>query len=269
MANYVVGDLQGCLDPLLELLDKLQFEPGRDRLWSVGDIVNRGFQSLGTLRYLKGLGDSFTMTLGNHDLHLLAVANGAKQPHRKDTFDDILAAPDCEELLNWLQQQPLLLSAGPYTLVHAGIPPQWSLSDAFRYAREVEAVLRGYPALEFFNNMYGDEPDMWDESLEGPERWRAITNYLTRMRFCTAAGKLDLVSKSAPDTAPEGFAPWFSHPNRKTRLDTLVFGHWATMEGKLNGPCLYPLDTGYVWGGKLRILCLETGEFFHASHTSH
>lgn len=261
--NYVVGDLQGCLDPLLALLDRLKFDPAEDRLWSVGDIVNRGPQSLETLRYLKGLGDRFAMTLGNHDLHLLAVAYGYRSANNKDTLNAILKAPDREELLHWLQQQPLLLSVDSYTLVHAGIPPQWTLSEAFAHATEVETVLRNGQAGEYFATMYGNDPNCWDPNLEGPARWRVITNYLTRMRFCTAKGKLDLTNKSSPNSATKGYAPWFSHANRKTRNDKLVFGHWASLEGKLNTLNLYPLDTGYVWGGRLRILALESGEFFH------
>lgn len=263
MTNYVVGDLQGCLDPLLTLLDRLSFDPQTDRLWSVGDIVNRGPQSLETMRFLKGLGDSFAMTLGNHDLHLLAVAHGCRSPNRKDTLDSVLNAPDRDELIHWLQQQPLMLAVGPFTLVHAGIPPLWTLNAAFAYAHEVEAVLRSNQAVEFFQTMYGDQPDQWDDALQGPPRWRMITNYLTRMRFCTATGKLDLKNKSAPSNPPEGFSPWFSHDNRKTRQDRIIFGHWAALGGALNSPYLYPLDTGYVWGGRLRIMTLETEEFTH------
>lgn len=265
MTNYVVGDLQGFLDPLLTLLDQLEFAPSLDRLWSVGDVVNRGPDSLETLRYLKSLGDRFHMTLGNHDLHLLAIAQGVRPPNRKDTLDDILNAPDRDELLHWLQHQSIMLSAGPYTLVHAGIPPQWSLEEAFNHAHEVEAILRGEQAGEFFNAMYGNTPDIWHPDLQGPERWRVITNYFTRMRFCTAEGQLELETKSAPDKPPAGFAAWYSHGNRKTRLDNIVFGHWAALEGKLKGPYLYPLDTGYIWGGRLRIMALETGEYFHIS----
>ena len=190
MTDYAVGDIQGCLTPLKALLEALSFDPANDCLYSVGDIVNRGPHSLETLRFCYQLGDSFRMVLGNHDLHLLAVAHHIKAPNRKDTLDDILQAPDRDELLQWLQHQPLLRKAGEYTIVHAGIPPQWELQQAFELAAEVEHTLHSTDALAYFQAMYGNLPDTWSNSLAGTNRLRVITNYLTRMRFCSPEGKL-------------------------------------------------------------------------------
>ena len=199
MTDYVVGDLQGCLDPLLMLLDRVQFEPTTDRLIAAGDLINRGPQSLETLRFCMDLGSAFKTVLGNHDLHLLAIAHGIRKPTPKDTLNEILNASDRDELISWLQQQPLLLSVDQYTIVHAGIPPNWTLSTAQTLAAEVEQVLKSDQAQSYFQGMYGDQPDQWSESLSGPARWRLITNYLTRMRYCTASGQLELQAKTAPD----------------------------------------------------------------------
>lgn len=263
MTTYAVGDIQGCLEPLRRLLDKLTFSPYRDQLWSVGDVVNRGPQSLATMRFLKSLGSSFRMVLGNHDLHLLATARGHRNPSPKDTLDDIISAADAEDLLNWLQAQPLLVQDQGYVMTHAGIPPQWSLATARARAEEVENVLRSPQASLFFENMYGNAPTAWRNELPSPQRWRMITNYFTRMRFCTAAGELELTCKLGPEQGPEGYAPWYSHPNRKTAQEKLIFGHWAALDGRECGGGLYPLDTGCVWGRRLRILDLETGAYHH------
>lgn len=261
MAIYVVGDLQGCFAPLQQLLHKVQFNPPRDQLWSVGDLVNRGPESLATLRYVKSLGDSFRMVLGNHDLHLLAVARYGERSRPEDTLVDILNAPDREALLDWLQAQPLLISAAGYTLVHAGIPPQWSLPEAQQLAAEVETVLRSPHAEQFFATMYGDQPDNWSAQLPAPERWRVITNYLTRMRFCAANGRLELQNKQPPQHPPPGFAPWFSHHNRRTQNEKIIFGHWAALGGKDVGANLFALDTGCAWGGRLRVMQLHTEQY--------
>lgn len=263
MARYAVGDIQGCLDPLRRLLDKVRFDPARDQLLGVGDLVNRGPDSLATLRWLYGLGAAFDSVLGNHDLHLLAVAAGARAAHRKDTLDAILSAPDRDQLLDWLRRRPLLLEAGDMVVVHAGIPPQWSLEEARSHAAEVERVLQTAPA-ELFAELYGDEPQ-WAPGLTGPPRWRAIINALTRMRFCTAEGKLDLVTKTGPDRAPPGMLPWYAHPERRTRGVAIAFGHWAALDGADCGPGLFPLDTGCVWGRRLRLLDLETRSYHHCS----
>jgi len=265
----VVGDLQGCLDPLLKLLDRVQFDPTADRLIATGDLINRGPQSLETLRFCMSLGSAFKTVLGNHDLHLLAIAHGIRKPTPKDTLDEILGASDRDELINWLQQQPLLLSIDQYTIVHAGIPPNWTVSAARTLAAEVEQVLKSDQALNYFQGMYGDQPDSWSEGLSGPARWRLITNYLTRMRYCTASGQLELEAKSAPDQQTDAltakFAPWFSFPNRKTAEDKIIFGHWAALEGKHLGNNLFPLDTGYVWGGAMRLMDLSTCDYTEQS----
>lgn len=268
MTDYVVGDIQGCLDPLLKLLDRVNFEPTTDRLIAVGDLVNRGPQSLETLRFCKGLGSAFTSVLGNHDLHLLAISHGVRSATNKDTLDEILTASDCNELLSWLQQQPLLLSIGDYTLVHAGIPPNWNISTAVSMAREVEAVLQSDRADLYFQHMYGNQPDSWSDTLEGPERWRLITNYLTRMRYCSSSGQLELKAKTAPDSQynsqqSSNFQPWYSHSDRLARQDKIVFGHWAALEGKDCGDNLYPMDTGYIWGGAMRLMNLHSGSKYH------
>ena len=257
MTSYAVGDIQGCLDPLLQLLETVSFDPSCDQLIGVGDLINRGPKSLETLRFCKSLGDSFKTVLGNHDLHLLAIAHGVRSPTPKDTLNEILAAPDRDELLTWLQQQPLLLTIGDYTVVHAGIPPIWDLAKAQGLAAEVSAVLRSDNSAEYFNHMYGNRPLQWSDDLRGPERWRVITNYLTRMRFCTVDGRLELESKDAI-TASAPYGPWFDYSDRKTRQDKIIFGHWAALEGRDCGPNLFALDTGCVWGGPMRLMNLES-----------
>ncbi|QXI28009.1 symmetrical bis(5'-nucleosyl)-tetraphosphatase [Pseudomonas vanderleydeniana] len=263
MAVYAVGDLQGCLEPLKCLLERVRFDPASDRLWLVGDLVNRGPQSLETLRYLYRLRDSLVCVLGNHDLHLLAAAQNAERLKKSDTLREILAAPDAPELLGWLRQQKLLHHDAErnVALVHAGIPPQWSLKKALKLAAEVEAALRDdqqYPA--FLAGMYGNEPNKWDGDLEGVARLRVITNYFTRMRFCTAEGKLDLKGKEGADTAPAGYAPWFSFKERRTHGLKIIFGHWAALEGECDEPDIFALDTGCVWGGAMTLMNIDTGE---------
>ncbi|NND66803.1 MAG: symmetrical bis(5'-nucleosyl)-tetraphosphatase [Halioglobus sp.] len=264
MSTYVVGDVQGCLEPLKCLLEAVKFKRGRDVLWSVGDIVNRGPQSLEALRFLYDMRDSLVVVLGNHDLHLLAVAAGVRNPGRSDTLDDILAAPDREELLNWLLHQPLMHREHGFTMVHAGIPPQWSLKKAGRYAREVEAVLQSEHCVQFLRSMYGNEPAVWSDDLEGMERLRVITNYFTRMRYCTKEGWLDLESKGPePPANGKRVSAWFSHPNRLTANDRIVFGHWAALEGRTDTANAIGLDTGCVWGGSMSLFELETGGRTH------
>tara|TARA_B110000967_G_scaffold190534_1_gene215335 strand:- start:1865 stop:2680 length:816 start_codon:yes stop_codon:yes gene_type:complete len=268
MTDYVVGDIQGCLNPLLKLLERVNFQPTTDRLIAVGDLVNRGPQSLETLRFCKGLGTAFTSVLGNHDLHLLAISHGIRTATNKDTLNEILSASDRDELLDWLQQLPLLLSVGDFTLVHAGIPPNWSIATAASMAREVEAVLQSDQAGIYFQHMYGNQPDSWSDNLEGPERWRLITNYLTRMRYCSSSGQLELNAKTAPDSNNSEplvaeFSPWYRHQKRLAAGDKIVFGHWAALEGKDCGSNLYPMDTGYVWGGAMRLMNLDSGEQYH------
>jgi bis(5'-nucleosyl)-tetraphosphatase (symmetrical) len=268
MTTYAVGDLQGCLQPLQCLLQEVDFDPVKDQLWLVGDLVNRGPQSLETLRYLYAMRKSVVCVLGNHDLHLLAVANNRTRLKAGDTLQEILDAPDSAELLHWLRQQPLLHYdvARDCILVHAGIPPQWTLDKALKRAAEVEAVLQDEQRLpQFLEEMYGNQPAIWDKHLHGNTRLRVITNYFTRMRFCTAAGELDLKSKEGVDSAPAGFAPWFSHPNRKTRMHKIIFGHWATLQGQCRETNVFALDSGCVWGGSLTLLNLDSG----AKHQCH
>lgn len=263
MSTYAVGDLQGCLQPLQCLLQEVAFDPAKDRLWLVGDLVNRGPQSLETLRFLYAMRDSLTCVLGNHDLHLLAVAHNIENLKKADTLQEILDAPDRDDLLDWLRQQKLLHydAERDCVLVHAGIPPQWTLDKALKRAAEVEAVLQDDLRLpQFLEGMYGNQPTLWDKDLRGVTRLRVITNYFTRMRFCTAEGELDLKSKEGLDTAPPGYASWFSHPQRKTRQHKIVFGHWAALEGQCTEPNVIALDTGCVWGGRMTLLNLDSGE---------
>lgn len=262
MSTYVVGDIQGCLTPLLSLLQKLNFNPNTDKLISVGDAVNRGPQSLETLRFCMELGDSFKMVLGNHDLHLLAVAEGIRKPSKKDTLLDILEADDAEEIFTWLRSHPLLLEIDGYHIVHAGIPHIWDISQAHSLAAEVSAVIQSDQRHLYFQHMYGNSPEVWSQELKGPERWRVITNYLTRMRFCTEQGQLELSTKDRLEM-PQPFNPWFSYRRRDDAAINIVFGHWAALQGRDCGEHLFALDTGYVWGGSLRIMELETEELFH------
>ncbi len=263
MTSYAVGDIQGCLEPLLRLLDKISFSPDKDELWAAGDIVNRGPASLDTLRFLKSLGPAFRMVLGNHDLHLLATARGHRSPTPKDTLDDIYRAPDADQLLDWLQAQPLLIHDQGYIMTHAGLPPQWSLDIAKQRASEVESVLRSDKADVFFQGMYGNAPAQWHDDLRDTERWRAITNYFTRMRFCDPEGKLELYCKHGPENAPVGYRPWYSHPERLTLRENIIFGHWAALDGRDCGDHLFPLDTGCVWGKRLRVLNLKDKTYHH------
>lgn len=263
MAVYAVGDLQGCLEPLKCLLEHVRFDPARDRLWLVGDLVNRGPHSLETLRYLYSIRESVVCVLGNHDLHLLAASHKIDRLKKADTLGEILQAPDCDVLLDWVRRQKLMHydPERNMAMVHAGIPPQWSLKKALKYAREVEDVLQDDALIEpFLNDMYGNEPAKWSSDLHGVTRLRVITNYFTRMRFCNRDGKLDLKGKEGIETAPPGYAPWFSHKHRKTKALKIVFGHWAALEGRCDEPGIHALDSGCVWGGAMTLLNIDTLE---------
>ncbi|MFT6614725.1 MAG: bis(5'-nucleosyl)-tetraphosphatase (symmetrical) [Halopseudomonas sp.] len=265
MTTYAVGDLQGCLAPLKSLLETVGFNPSRDTLWSVGDLVNRGPDSLQTLRFIDSLGGACIAVLGNHDLHLLAAAQDATRLRKSDTLLSILKADDRVQLLGNLRQRPLahLDIAHGFFMSHAGIPPIWSVAQALGYAAEVEDVLRSETLSgEFFDHMYGNQPDRWSDSLTGIERLRTITNYLTRMRFCKADGTLDLKSKDGQDTAPKGFAPWFRYPRRNAEIQ-VIFGHWAALEGKSDADGVHALDSGCVWGNCMTLMNIETGERHH------
>ncbi len=263
MAVYAVGDLQGCLEPLQCLLEHVHFDPARDRLWLVGDLVNRGPQSLETLRFLYSIRHSLTCVLGNHDLHLLAAARNVERLKKGDTLREIIDAPDCADLLHWIRQQKLLHHDPERNLVmvHAGIPPQWSLKKALKCAAEVESALQDDARCQaFLDGMYGNEPNKWDSDLQGVTRLRVITNYFTRMRFCTSDGKLDLKGKEGIETALPGYAPWFQHKERKTRDVKIIFGHWAALEGRCEEPGVYALDTGCVWGAAMTMINVDTFE---------
>ncbi|MCI8208451.1 diadenosine tetraphosphatase [Pseudomonas sp. S25] len=263
MQVFAVGDLQGCLEPLQCLLEHVNFDPARDQLWLVGDLVNRGPQSLETLRFLYSIRDSVTCVLGNHDLHLLAASRNIERLKKGDTLREILEAPDRDNLLQWVRRQKLLhYDAGRnVAMVHAGIPPQWSLKKAIKCAAEVETALQDDALYQsYLEGMYGNEPSKWDSDLQGVTRLRVITNYFTRMRFCTSEGKLDLKGKEGVDTALPGYQPWFKHPERKTRDVKIIFGHWAALEGRCDEPDVYALDTGCVWGSAMTMLNVDTFE---------
>lgn len=254
------GDLQGCHRPLRQLLADIR-PPSSEPLWFCGDLVNRGPESLAALRAVKALGPRAVTVLGNHDLHLLAAAAGVRRPHRGDTLQQVLQAPDRRELLDWLRSRPLAHLQGDYLLVHGGLLPQWDALRAVSLAREVEAVLRGPHWGDFMAVMYGNEPRRWDDALSGDDRLRAIVNVLTRLRYLHDDGRMDLVTSDAPDRAPPGRRPWFEVPGRRSAGKTVVFGHWSTL-GLLNRPDLVALDTGCVWGGCLSAMRLETRQLF-------
>ena len=266
MATYAVGDLQGCLEPLQCLLKQVAFDPAKDRLWLVGDLVNRGPQSLATLRFLYGIRESLVCVLGNHDLHLLAAGRNIERLKKADTLREILQAPDGSQLLEWLRQQKLMHydEQRDIALVHAGIPPQWSLRKALKCAAEVEEALRDDNRIApFLDGMYGNDPAKWDSDLKGVTRLRVITNYFTRMRFCTSEGKLDLKSKEGVGTALPGYKPWFLYKERKTKGLKIIFGHWAALEGQCDEPGIFALDSGCVWGGAMTLMNVDTIERLH------
>ncbi len=256
--RYLVGDLQGCCDAFERLLAEVGFSPSRDHVWVLGDIVNRGPGSLAALRRLRGLGDSAGCLLGNHDLHLLAVAAGVRDAHRDDTLADVLDAPDRAALLDWLRRQRLAAFDEGWLLVHAGVVPQWDRGQTLALAGEVEAVLRGPAAGDFLHAMYGNRPDRWSPALQGSDRLRFIVNVLTRIRFCDAEGRLDFETKEGAGAARAGFAPWFEIENRRTRGQPVAFGHWSTL-GLVSRPDLLALDTGCVWGGALTAVRVDGG----------
>ena len=264
MATYAIGDVQGCAETLFSLLDFVAFDRERDRLWFAGDLVNRGPHSLEVLRFVHGLGERAVSVLGNHDLHLLASAAGAREPRAKDTFGDVLGALDRDSLLEWLRTRPLLHHDGEhgFAMVHAGLPPQWTLQEARALAREVEEVLRGTAGGAFFREMYGDEPRHWSPALTGSARYRFVVNALTRLRYVTSEGALEFRHAGPPGTQARGLVPWFEAPGRRSRGTQIVFGHWATLQ--LHEPVepahrVHHLDTGCVWGGALSAMRLEDG----------
>lgn len=261
MATYAIGDIQGCYSELLRLLEQMRFDPAIDRLWLVGDLVNRGPDSVKVLRLIKSLGDAATAVLGNHDLHLLAIAEGAAKLHRTDTLHDILDAPDRSELLTWLRAQRLLYVKDNFVLVHAGLLPSWTVAQAQQLAHEAEAALTGKQYHDFLVHMYGNYPDHWEDDLSGYKRLRVITNAFTRMRVCTQSGAMEFKFKGKVHNVPEGYMPWFDVPGRASANATVVCGHWSALGLKVD-PQVIALDTGCLWGGALSAIRLEDRELF-------
>lgn len=263
MAVYAIGDIQGCFQPLRQLLEVVDFDPGVDRLLFTGDLVNRGPESLAVLRYVRSLGDAAVVVLGNHDLHMLAVATGAKTPRRKDSLLQVLDAPDADELMDWMRRRPVLHEEPELgcVLVHAGIYPLWDLEQARARARELEAVLSGSEYAVFLRHIYGDQPQLWSPDLAGWERLRFITNAFTRMRYCDRQGRLLMDYKGGPDEAPPGYLPWFEVPGRPLADGgpRIVCGHWSAL-GWHRSPGVRAIDTGCLWGGGLTALQLDADD---------
>lgn len=266
MATYAIGDVQGCYLELLELLDLINFDRTNDQLWFTGDIVNRGPGSLETLRLIRQL--DAVMVLGNHDLHLLAVAAGKSRLRKKDTLESILNAADSKELLSWLIKRPLLYrdENSAFTMVHAGLPPQWTVSEARNHAREVEQVLQGESAPDFFAHMYGNKPDVWSEDLQGWDRLRFITNCLTRLRYCDPEGRISMREKGPPGRQKAPLMPWYLAGNRQSAGEKIIFGHWATVrlgaEQDFRSARVHAIDTGCIWGGHLTAMRLDDEKYF-------
>jgi bis(5'-nucleosyl)-tetraphosphatase (symmetrical) len=261
MATYVIGDIQGCFDPLIRLLEKINFNSEQDCLWLTGDLVNRGPASLEVLRFIKSLKNT-QIVLGNHDLYFLSVFYGKKNLNQHTGLEPLLNAADNEELATWLRHKPLLHHDANLgvTLVHAGLPPQWDLEKALQCAYELEICLRSENYPDFFTHMYGDVPSRWDEALQGWDRLRVIANCLTRLRFCDTEGNLDLNTKGA--IAKQGYYPWFKVPQRRSKKLKILFGHWAALRGKTDEPNAIALDTGCVWGHCLTAIRLEDWQRF-------
>ncbi|MBU0594353.1 MAG: symmetrical bis(5'-nucleosyl)-tetraphosphatase [Gammaproteobacteria bacterium] len=264
MPTYAIGDLQGCHAALEKMLEYIEFDAKKDRIWLVGDLINRGAGSAAILRWAMGLGDALVTVLGNHDLHTLAVAEGFVPLHRSDTIQDILQAPDRDELLHWLRQQPLAYRENDYFLVHAGLLPQWTPEQALALAGEVESVLRGENYRDFLEHMYGNEPRRWRNDLRGMKRLRLITNAMSRLRFCTSDGTIDFSHKGPLGSQPAELLPWFDVPGRASQGVTVLFGHWSAL-GLMQQPNLVALDSGCLWGGELSALRLEDRQVFQIS----
>ena len=263
MAIYAIGDIQGCFDQLQRLLDKIDFNCAMDQLWFAGDLVNRGPDSLETLRFIKGLGDSAICVLGNHDLHLLAVSKKPRKTVQDDSLREILNASDCDELLHWIRHLPLIHRTKNFCLIHAGLPPQWDVEQASRAAREVEEILVSDDYEILLKEMYGDSPNQWSDTLEGWNRIRLIINCFTRLRYCDHEGKLDLSCKATPGNQPNNLLPWFNIENRRSRSTCIIFGHWSAL-GFYAGYNCYCIDSGCIWGGQLTALRLD-GEQYRTS----
>ncbi|HNQ04321.1 MAG TPA: symmetrical bis(5'-nucleosyl)-tetraphosphatase [Thiobacillaceae bacterium] len=261
MSTYVIGDIQGCYESFLELLGHVNFDPVRDQVWITGDLVNRGEDSLAVLRWCEAHAGSVVAVLGNHDLHLLAVAEGFVPAHRKDTLEMILGAADRDRLLTWLRHRPMAHRQGPWLMVHAGLAPTWSADDAMCHAHELETVLQGPGWRDFLRHMYGNEPRRWSPGLRGQERLRCIANILTRTRYLHLDGSLEYQHKLGLDSAPPGLIPWFDFPGRRARDTRILVGHWSTL-GLVLRDDVVALDTGCLWGGALTAFRLEDGQTF-------
>ena len=264
MATYAIGDLQGCYDPLRRLLDYISFDPAADRIWLVGDLVNRGPQSLEVLRFVKSLGAAATVVLGNHDLHLVMQAEGYGKANKEDTFGDVLGASDRDELLSWLRAQPLFHVEGDWAMVHAGLLPTWTVVQAQALSDQASAALMAADYREFLAHMWGSEPAAWSDDLAGWDRLRVVVNAMTRMRYVTAAGAMEFRAagaKAPPDKGPPGCMPWFAAPDRASADLSIVCGHWSAL-GFHEEPNLLALDTGCLWGGCLTAVRLEDRRVF-------
>jgi len=264
MATYAIGDLQGCYDPLVRLLDHLAFDPAQDRLWCVGDLVNRGPQSLEVLRFVKGLGASAATVLGNHDLHLVMQAAGFGKANKEDTLSAILAAPDRDELLAWLRNQPLFHCENGWGMVHAGLLPAWDMAQAQALSDEVHAALVAPDYVDFLAHLWGSEPAAWRDDLTGWDRLRVVVNAMTRMRFVTPDGRMEFRApgaKGPPERGPAGCLPWFEAPGRKSADHLIVCGHWSAL-GFRQTENLLALDSGCLWGGSLTAARLEDRRVF-------
>ena len=264
MATYAIGDVQGCFDPLRRLFDYISFDPAADRVWFVGDLVNRGPRSAEVLRFVKGLGASAVVVLGNHDLHLVMQSEGYGKSNREDTFGDVLAAPDRADLLDWLRAQPLCYVEGPWAMVHAGLLPGWTVTQAAALSAEASAALTADNFRDFLANMWGSEPVAWHDGLQGWDRLRVVVNAMTRMRFVTPGGAMEFRApgtKGPPDKGPPGCVPWFDVPGRRSADHVVVCGHWSAL-GFRDQPNLLALDTGCLWGGSLTAVRLEDRRVF-------
>ncbi len=255
MSIYAIGDIQGCFDDLLRLLEHIKFDKKTDQLWFAGDLVNRGPKSLETLRFVKSLGSSAVTVLGNHDLHLLATAFKQRTPHKHDSLTAILQAADRDELITWLRHQPLFHYNNDFCLLHAGLPPQWDFAKTKEMALKAEKVLQGHNHLDFFKAMYGDKPDKWSSDLTGMRKIRFIVNCFTRMRYCDKNGQLDFKYSCAIGGQPKHLMPWFTAPKRQSTDMQIIFGHWSTL-GYYQGNNCFAIDTGCLWGGELTAIKL-------------
>ena len=261
MATYAIGDIQGCFSELQALLGEIGFSPAHDRVWFVGDLVNRGLRSLETLRFVRGLGEAATTVVGNHDLHLVMCAEGYGRHHAEDTLDEVLSAPDRDELIAWLRGLPLVHVEGEYAMVHAGMLPQWTVDMAQTLSDEVVAALTAPTYRDFLAHMWGSEPAAWRDDLAGWDRLRVVVNAMTRMRFCTPDGVMEFRIKGPPEKAPPGHLPWYAVPGRRSATHTLVCGHWSAL-GFRQSDALLALDSGCLWGGSLTAVRLEDRRVF-------